>query len=461
MARMRRTGVELAKLLDAASRPVYLLDDEGTLVFCNYACAKWLGRQPNELIGLRCRYHSTSADGTAEALSAGLCPPPGALAGQPTTGGVAVIDGDGRLRRRTAAFVPLGPPGDVVAVVALVDEEDLPEQQPTTPPSAADRPESVRLHEQLRRWRGRMQARYRIDRLVGESPAVCRARAQVELAAGSRASVLILGPPGSGRQHVARTIHYASAERPGTLIPLDCSLLGAELIGSTVATLAGHDPRPQTPGASTLLLNQVDQMPREAQQDLVRTLRDRGITARVMATAAGPLAPLVAAGRCRKDLALVLSTIQIELPALVDRREDIPLLCQVFVEEHNARGEKQLGGLTPEALDVLDGYGWPGNVDELAAVVAQAHRAAEGPEIAVGDLPEKVHLAAQAAAHPRRTELRINLDEYLAKIERELIGRAMRQAKGNKTKAAGLLGLSRPRLYRRLEQLDLEPPEAR
>ena len=104
---------------------------------------------------------------------------------------------------------------------------------------------------------------------------------------------------------------------------------------------------------------------------------------------------------------------------------------------------------------MLTAYRWPGNVDELASAIAEAHGHAEGPEIRLNDIPGKIRLALEAAARPRRRELSIQIDEYLAKIECELIERAMAQAKGNKTKAASMLGLNRPRLYRRLLQLGL------
>jgi len=149
----------------------------------------------------------------------------------------------------------------------------------------------------------------------------------------------------------------------------------------------------------------------------------------------------------------------IQLPPLAERRGDIPLLAQWFVEEANARSGKQVAGLSAEALDRLDAYGWPGNVDELGRVIDEAHRAAEGVEIAVRDLPQPIHLAHAAAAHPRRAEETIVLEQFLARIERELLVRALQRAKGNKTKAARLLGMTRPKLYRRLVQLGLEDPQ--
>jgi DNA-binding NtrC family response regulator len=141
---------------------------------------------------------------------------------------------------------------------------------------------------------------------------------------------------------------------------------------------------------------------------------------------------------------------------LAERREDLPLVAQLFLEEVNSQGGKQLAGFTPEALDAMHAYPWPGNLDELAATVAVAHQRAGGPQITLADLPDEIHLAAAAAARPRKPEETIVLDEFLARVERELIQRALRRAKGNKTRAARLLGMTRPRLYRRMVQLGLE-----
>ena len=131
-------------------------------------------------------------------------------------------------------------------------------------------------------------------------------------------------------------------------------------------------------------------------------------------------------------------------------------MAQVFLEEANARGEKQLAGFSPEALDRLDSYAWPGNIDELARMVAESHRRAGGPEVLPDDLPERFRWTAEAASRPRCKDETIVLDEFLGRIERELIRRALSRSKGNKAKAARLLGLTRPRLYRRMVQLGLE-----
>ncbi len=214
-------------------------------------------------------------------------------------------------------------------------------------------------------------------------------------------------------------------------------------------------------GVATLLLNDVDELPPEVQSELAAALTARHpVPLQVVATAQTPLDTPASEGRFRPDLACALSTIVIRLPPLAQRSGDVPLLAQMFLEELNAAGGRQLRGFTPEALDQLAAYSWPGNINELATVVREAFDKTGGSEIALADLPQRLFLAAAAARQPRRLPQPIVLADVLAGVERQLIQRALRLAKGNKAKAARLLGLTRPRLYRRMVQLGLEQGDA-
>lgn len=450
MARRRSRAVELTRWFDEATRPVYMLDGELALVFCNTALLEWVGCEADDLAGRQCRYHSRPDVTEIEATAAGLCPPPAAIAGKETVATVACVRADGQILQRAARFLPITGDGDEPrGLLVLVDEKDLSDKR--VEPAA----QTSELHEQLRSILMDSPCTWKMDRLLGESAAIRRARARAKLAAESDASVLIIGPPGSGRHHTARAIHQSVPAPHGTLVPLECAILGEDLIRSTLIALAAQE---EGPGGNqgTLLLEGVDRLPTEAQAEAARTLADPSFPFRVIGTATRPLDELVRQGDCRADLAAAVGTIVIDLPPLVERREDIPLLCQGFVEQHNAHGERQLAGFSPEALDQLDAYRWPGNLDELVRVVAESFDLAQGPWINLDDLPEQIHLASIAAVHPPRTEETIVLDEYLGRIERELVTRALAQAKGNKAKAARLLGMTRPRLYRRLAQLGLE-----
>jgi DNA-binding NtrC family response regulator len=442
----------LARLLNGSEQAIYALDGQGTILFCNRACLEWLGLEESAVLGHRCGYHSEPEGETGDVVAAGLCPPPTVWEGSETS---AVVSAG--LRRRRARFIPLSKtPGNTLGLVAIVDRDDLASESSTVDENAA----AVDLHERIRCCRQQIAAKYRVDLLLGDSPAGRRIRAQVQVAAASRASVLVFGPPGSGRQHVASTVHYAAGgESSGSLVPLACSVLSPEMIDSTVRALAAHGNAEEGGAKGSLLLNDVDQLTLAVQGSLFSVLGAKWFPLRLMATSRRPLLEMARRGEFRADLASVLSTMAIELPPLVERRQDIPLLAQFFLEEANSRSPKQLAGFTSEALDRLDVYPWPGNHDELARVVAESHARASGPEVNGGDLPQRIHLAVGDATHARRKEEPIALDEFLGRMEQELIQRAMDRAKGNKAKAARLLGMTRPRLYRRLIQLGMATEE--
>jgi DNA-binding NtrC family response regulator len=457
MANRRVHAGELVRLLNDIEQPVYVLDSSGKLVFLNRACQELLGAVADSLLGVRCSYCALAGQ-SPEAAAAAMCPPPSAMAGLQTTGTVAFLTADGTLRRRHATFLPLSNGAEgCSALIVIARSEDLPEdaELPPIAPAPVVEPGSEQLHSLIQEFRRHQAQGHQIDHLIGRSAAARRARRQVELAAGNRCSVLIVGPPGSGRRYTAMAIHYASDAGPvGTLVPLDCAVLPTDLIQSTLKVMAGGGGLAQSGANNTLLLCEVDQLPEAAQAELGDMLAAKPFPARIIATAVEPLMELARRGRFREEFAAALSTLVIELPALTERLEDLPLLAQALLEQLNAKGLKQLGGFTPEALDQLAAHRWPGNLDELARVVEQAYQRAVGPDITVADLPPRIHHAA-AILHVRKAEEPIVLDKFLAQVERELIRRATAQAKGNKAKAARLLGMSRPRLYRRMIQLGL------
>lgn len=468
----RSAATQLAKLLDSAAEGVYAVGETGRIVFFSQACAEWTGWPAADIVGQTCRYHSSPDVTGAAAAAAALCPPPEVFAGKERSAIVACPTPDGRLPRRRVRYVPLRSASGVDGVAAFVAPVGADSSAPSNASRAGDespatdtadesaattvRDEAAELHARLVRFRHEQRGRYGLDRLVGDGPAMRRVRAQVAVAADSDAAVLVVGPMGSGRTHVARTIHYAAGGTPlGALVPLSCSLLGGELLLSTVAATIRAQREPGVPRRATLLLTDAERMPRDMQAELARRL-SAGMPLRVIATSAIPLVEAARRGEFRDDLAAALSTLTVELPPLTERLVDLPLLAQRFLEMHNAAGAKQLRGWSPEALDRLALHAWPGNVAELVEVARQAHAAAEGVEIISADLPPRLHRAADAAALPRRAAEPIHLEDFLAGVEKELIQRALAQSRGNKTRAARLLGMTRPRFYRRLVQLGLE-----
>ncbi|MCA9267947.1 MAG: hypothetical protein KDA41_05725, partial [Planctomycetales bacterium] len=230
-------------------------------------------------------------------------------------------------------------------------------------------------------------------------------------------------------------------------------LMDAELLQTSVTAFVRRAARSDTGRPAALLLLDVDQLDGAAQAELAGFLNLPGFDVHILSTARTAPSELAATGAFREDLAAAVSTLVVELSPLAARPEDIPLLAQMFVERQNAAGKAQRSGLTPDAMDALCFYPWPRNAAELGEAIAAAHQQAGGPQITLDDLPAHIRRAEQVFARGKLDEPPIALDEFLEEMERELIQRALARAKGNKTKAAELLGVSRARLLRRIEQL--------
>jgi DNA-binding NtrC family response regulator len=488
MPRPRAIPDSLLEVLNESSRPIYTIDDRRRIVFCNPALSAWLELEPERVVGRFVEYHSepvTSGDAKTDSSAplADLCPPPQALAGEPCAGTISCAIRGGRLAHRSVEFIPLPPMADRrgrtregCSVLALLGDRDLsPEEL-----AASSDPSADELHRTIRRFRRVQASQYALESLLGNSPAMQKVRAQVAAAAASGANAIVCGAPGTGRGHVARAIHYHAAADPAArLIPLDCETATDDSLRRALDAL--HSPNNDPRQRHTLLLEQLDCLTAAHQTQLLGAMRHAAFRARVIATcsrhAGYPLggaeanpgedkASVDAANQTQAngtrsvpatidpDLFEAVSTITIYLPRLRERLEDLPILAQCFLESCN-RGGKQVGSVRGDALDQLALYAWPGELVELGEAITAAHAACETHEIIPVNLPAVIHHASQAALRRRTSPERIILDELLARIEREAIERALAQANGNKTEAAELLGMTRPRLYRRLIQLGL------
>jgi transcriptional regulator with PAS, ATPase and Fis domain len=446
----------LARLLDETSVPLYAIDDQRRIVFANAACCAWLGIAGDELIGQQCNY-TASGDETLAAICGALCPPPEAFNTELFHGEICRPASDNRpFERRPAVFVKIMNANAKSVALLVAITFDVQTETSNLSPRNADS-----LHALLIKLRGEMGKRYTIGQLIGMSDEIARAREQVRLAAESGARTVIIGQPGSGREHVARTIHYSQpAESIGPLVPIDCRLVDAEQMQAQLTSLLRNQHEHPTDRPPAALLLEIDRLKPTAQQELAGFLQLPKIELKTLATSRVSLEKLVSKGRFRADLASRLSTLVIRLPPLAARRADIPLLAQHFLERRNAQSPTQLSGFQPAALELLLSLPWKNNLDQLAAAVEAACGRATGPRVAVTDFPDWVHLAKDDAARTSRDEEPIQLDAFLAEIEKELLLRAMHRARGNKSRAASLLGLSRQRLIRRLVQLGLAPKPA-
>lgn len=457
MARPPSPVRALVRLLEDAALPLYALDDQRRVIFANAALGAWLGQEADSLVGLRCDYHAGGSAQASSDIGAALCPPPEAFTGECEAGSIARPASENRQREvRLARFVWLSSGDDQpgLLLVCLLAPES------PTQFAANGQVTPQQLHALLQRLRGEMGRRFHISQLIGDSDAIRRVREQVRLAANARTRVLVVGPPGSGREHVARTIHFSqSPAATGPLVPIDCPVVDAERMQGTLTAALRKQVESPTEKPPTALLLNVDRLKADAQQELSGFLNLPGVELQTLATARVPLQRLAAKGKFRSDLAYLLSTLTIALPALRSRAVDVPLLAQHFLEERNAGGGPQLSGFAPAAMDLITSHGWPGNVEELAQVVRDTTTRAAGSLVQPNDLPDKFHLAVHAAAHAPRDDEAIRLDDFLSEIEKELLQRALAKARGNKSKAAELLGINRNRLLRRLVQLGLAAPQ--
>jgi transcriptional regulator of aromatic amino acid metabolism len=460
---MPRTGHlgTLTKLLNQSNRPIYVVDGERRIIYCNPALANWLDLERARIVGRLVEFHSelggTSAgDEKTEVPLTELCPPPRALYGEPCVGTISCLARSGSLAHRRAEFVPLeasaGPaeaatrsrrrPTGAVLVALAVDDM-TPIELGTT--FTGDLPVDE-LHRTIRQFRRVTSTSYSIEAMLGGSTRMKKVRAQLSAAATSGANCLVYGPRGSGRGHVARAIHYYGGFEPSAkLIPIECASLSDDLLRRALDAV-----RHPSEGRHrhTLLLENLEGLTAAHQAELQAA--SQSLSSRIIGTLCDLPAALM-----ENAFLDALSTITIHVPPLAERMEDLPLLAQSFLESRNRGSDKQIGSIRRDALDLLALHSWPGELDELRGVIAAAHRVCTSHEICPADLPPVVHHAAQAAARaPRRPE-RIVLDELLATVEKEAIARAMNQAADNKSVAADLLGMSRPRLYRRLIQLGL------
>jgi transcriptional regulator with AAA-type ATPase domain len=491
----KNSDVSLTKLLGVSGHPVYAVDSDRRIAYCNAALENWFGLDAARIIGRQVEYHSEPEAGASSAASetsplAALCPPPHALAGERCSGTISCVARDGRLVHRHAEFFPLGgvdaeteqcstgkrpvrpARGGVLVLLAGTNLTTHDLAKEISRESTADE-----LHRAIRRFRRAQATQYSLPSLLGDSSAMHKARAQVSAAAGSGANVLIVGSPGSGRAHAARAIHYRTAADAGVkLVPLDCRVATDDLWRRTMDSLQVSlgDVR-QRP---TLLLENLEFLAAPHQSQIVAAVRQNAVSARLIATldvkftlclraddvnvakqasATASSATEIEHVPATPDTALLdtISTIIISLPHLDERPEDIPVLAQCFLEACNRGNPKQVGAVRPEALDLLALYSWPGELDELREVIAAAHRTTLTSEITPRDLPILIHHALAAATRIRRRPERIVLGQLLESFEKEVIERALTQAGGNKTEAAELLGMTRPRLYRRLIQLGL------
>jgi len=332
---------------------------------------------------------------------------------------------------------------------------------------------SIELDQENRLLREQLRSRPGFGGLIGVSPRMQRVYKLIEKVAQHSYPVLILGESGTGKELVSRSIHFSGPRSNKPFSPVDCSalvptLIESELFGYVKGAFTGAQQSKQglfeAAGEGTLFLDEIGDLPVDLQAKLLRALQEHevkpvgsndrvGIRARVIAATNRDLEASIRTGSFRQDLYFRLNVVQIKLPALRDRRVDIPLLVNTFLEKFSDPA-RPIHTISEEAMRRIMAYDWPGNIRELENAIERAVALGSGPILHVGDLPSNLQYTS-AEKLPEGDEM-----VPLEALERRAIFRALRETAGDKLAAARLLGIGKTTLYRKLKQYESERPLA-
>jgi two-component system, NtrC family, response regulator HydG len=311
--------------------------------------------------------------------------------------------------------------------------------------------------------------------LVGQSPSF---RAFMELlgqAAPSTATVLLMGESGTGKELAARFVHESSHRAKGAFVAVNCAalpetILEAELFGvekgAFTGAVARKEGRFERAHGGTLFLDEVGEMSPSAQVKLLRVLQEGElerlggthtvkVDVRLVAATNKDLPREVAEGRFREDLYYRLNVVEVRVPSLSSRREDVPLLAEHFVRRYANKNSKAVKGLTPQALDVLENYAWPGNIRELEHAMERAVVLCRADMLDLSDLPESIRKGPIGSA----SQIVIPIGTPMEEVERRVLHETLRHTKGDKSLAARMLNIAARTIYRKLAQEDDERPK--
>ena len=341
--------------------------------------------------------------------------------------------------------------------------------------------ETTALTREVRLLRAQQRKEFAIDAVVGHSAVIRELLADVKKAARSRsATVLLRGETGVGKELVARQVHYYSPVATGPFVDINCSALPEQLLESE---LFGHekgaftDAKSAKPGlfeladGGTLFLDEIAEMPPSLQAKLLRVLenmrfrrvggtQDHQVAVRIVAATNRDLYSEIEAGRFRQDLFYRLAVVPLDVPPLRARRDDIPSLVKTFVEHFRREIGREVRGVTAAAMTALCEYDWPGNVRELKNLIERLVLMGSGAEIDLDGLPPHIR-HNQPGPLPLVGESELfqpGRVPTLAEVERVAIEHALGECDGNKTRAAGCLGIARQTLRAKIREYGIPDP---
>ena len=319
-----------------------------------------------------------------------------------------------------------------------------------------------------RRLRSELQTKYSFDNMIGRTANMVQVCDLIRTVADSRATILVTGESGTGKELVARNLHYSSSRSNGPFIRLNCAALPKDLMESE---LFGHEKGAftgaikQTRGrfemadGGTLLLDEISEIDPGLQAKLLRVLQEREferigssqtikVDVRIIATTNRDLHKEVAEGNFREDLFYRLNVIEIPVPPLRERADDVPALVRLFIARYNEENTKEVEGIGDEAMELLTRYDWPGNVRELENYVERAVVVAGGSILTPGDFPSRLTDGPSG----RQGDAGLQVGTTVHEMERRLIMKTLEAYGGNRTEAATQLGISTRTLRNKLHE---------
>jgi two-component system response regulator PilR (NtrC family) len=333
-----------------------------------------------------------------------------------------------------------------------------------------------RLQRENRQLRRELEQRYGFGNLIGKSPAMTRVFELIERVAPSKANILVTGKSGTGKELVARAIHFSGPRKDRPFITVNCGAIPAQLMeselfgheqGAFTGALKARDGYFAAADGGTIFLDEVGEIPLPLQVKLLRVIQERRfsrvgsttereVDVRIIAATNRDLEAAVTENGFREDLFYRLNVIRIDLPELRQRSDDILLLARHFLQKYNREYGRNLTGFTPEAMKILLSYNFPGNVRELENIVERGVIMASGENITPDSLPPGLDRPTPASgAGITLPAAGIELDHLVAELECSLIRQALERSGGTITEAAKLLGLSFRSLRYRLEKYQL------
>ncbi len=334
--------------------------------------------------------------------------------------------------------------------------------------------ETLQKDKEIDNLRRQLDQKFGLDQIIGQSKQMKDVFAKIQRAAPVDSTVLVLGESGTGKELVAQALHHNSGRKKGPFVAVNCAavpatLVESELFGHVRGAFTGATDkrmgRFEQADGGTLFIDEIGDFELPLQAKLLRVLEtltvtpvggheDRKVNVRVLAATSRDIAQMVAAGTFRQDLFYRLNVVQIVLPPLRDRTDDVPILVEHFLREIAASKGTPPRRVSPEVMRRLVSYPWPGNVRELRNTLESMMVLADGEMLTERDLPERIAAGSLPSATPRELPTGLTMEE----LEKLAITKALDQSDGNRTHAAKRLGISVRTLQRKLQQYKLEKP---